>query len=231
MTASLDAPRFTPVGDGGLLVEFATEISEAANDAVIALDRAIGDTDFDGLIEVVPAYVNLLVVFDPVRTDHAAVESMVRAVLPHGGSADGQRRHHVVPVCYDEQFAPDLDAVAEATGLTVEAVINTQLAAEYRVALYGFAPGYAYMSGVPTELQLPRKASPVRGVPADSLIIAGPQCLVTTLEMPAGWWVLGRSATSILRPTDADPFLFDVGDRVSFRRIDLATFDELAAGT
>ncbi len=227
MTTSLGAPRFTPVGDSGLLVEFATEVSDAANDAVIALDRAIADAQLLGVIEVVPAYVNLLVVFNPLVADHLQIEADVRAVLPTDLGATSKGNEHVVPVCYDEQFAPDLPAVAEATGLSVEAVIAAHLAVEYRVAMYGFAPGYAYMSGVPTEIQLPRKSSPVRGVAADSLIIAGPQCLVTTLEMPAGWWVLGRSSTQILRPAADEPFLFAVGDRVRFRRVDLATFDQL----
>jgi len=59
----------------------------------------------------------------------------------------------------------------------------------------------------------------VRGVPAGSVIIAAGQCIVTTLTMPTGWWIIGHSPTLILDPTGAQPFLFDVGDRVKFRRV------------
>ena len=59
----------------------------------------------------------------------------------------------------------------------------------------------------------------MRGVAAGSVIIAGAQCLVTTLTMPTGWWVIGRSPTRILTGDAARPFLFDVGDRVRFRRV------------
>lgn len=76
-------------------------------------------------------------------------------------------------------------------------------------------------------IQLPRKASPVRGVAAGSVIVAGPQCLITTLEMPTGWSILGRSPTRVLRNTADRPFLFDVGDRIMFEQVDLATYERL----
>ena len=90
----------------------------------------------------------------------------------------------------------------------------------------GFAPGFAYLAGVPAAIQLPRKPAPVRGLPAGSVAIAGPQCLTSTLVMPTGWWVIGRSPTRILTDDSERPFLFDVGDEVVFRRIDRATFDK-----
>lgn len=227
MTSAPDAPWYTPVGGCGVLVEFATAISDAANDAVIALDRAITAARVPGVIEVVPAFVNLLVVFDPLVTDHDVVEAAVRSIRSNVTATPGTGHDHVVPVCYEDDFAPDLAAVAAATGLSVDAVIDVHVAAEFRVAMYGFAPGYAYMSGLPATIQVPRKAAPVRGIAADSVIIAGPQCLITTMEMPTGWSVIGRSATQVLRPDDASPFLFDVGDRVRFSRIDRATFDRM----
>jgi inhibitor of KinA len=70
----------------------------------------------------------------------------------------------------------------------------------------------------------------VRGIPAGSVIVAGPQCLVTTIDMPTGWSVIGRSPTRVLRPEADQPFLFDPGDRVVFERIDRAAYDELVGG-
>ena len=78
MNVALDAPRYTAVGDCGVLVEFATEVSDAANDAVIALDRAVTAALPNGVTELVPAFVNLLVVFDPLVTDHQLVEAELR---------------------------------------------------------------------------------------------------------------------------------------------------------
>jgi inhibitor of KinA len=207
---------YRPVADHALLVEFASQISDAAHAAVLALDQALTATPFAGFREAVPAFANLLVTFDPVVTDHLQVEQHLRSLADPGGPR-AEPRHHQVDISYDN--APDLAEVARRTGLSVQAVIKAHLAGEYRVFLYGFAPGYAYLGGVPTALRLDRKPSPLRGIAAGSVIIAGAQCLITTLTMPTGWWIIGHSPTAILTGDAQRPFLFDVGDRVTFRRI------------
>jgi inhibitor of KinA len=218
---------FRPVADDALLVSFADEISDAAHARVVALDQAIAEAAPAGVVETVPALVNLLVCFDVMKTDHAAVEATVRGLLrePEKLGLEGTTRR--VAVCYETPFGPDLDAVARATGLGKEAVINAHLAGDYHVLMYGFAPGYAYMAGVLDAIRVPRKPAPVRDVPAGSVIIAGSQCLVTTQKMPTGWSIIGRSPTPILTGKTDRPFLFDVGDRVVFERIDLDTFGRL----
>jgi inhibitor of KinA len=110
-------------------------------------------------------------------------------------------------------------------------VIAAHLGGRYRVYMYGFAPGYAYLGGVAPEIQVPRRTSPVRDVPAGSVIIAGPQCIVTTVTMPTGWWIIGRSPVRIFRPEATDPFLLDVGAEVRFVQISTAEMaEELADG-
>ncbi|MGJ8622490.1 MAG: 5-oxoprolinase subunit B family protein [Yoonia sp.] len=220
-------PQFKDIADHALLVTFANEISEEAHAQVIALDTALAGDMPAGVIETVPALVNLLVSFDPLVTDHSTVTAHVCKHLEglDAKSVTGVRR--TVQVCYEGQLAPDLEAVATATGLTPEAVINAHLAGDFNVLMYGFAPGYAYLSGVPQDIQVPRKPKPVRDVPAGSVIIAGPQCLITTLTMPTGWSIIGRSPTSVLTGDPDHPFLFDVGDRVAFERIDAATFERM----
>ena len=218
-------PVFRPVADHALLVEFGTTISDAVHDAVLRLDQALTAQPFPGFTEAVPAFVNLLVDFDPVKTDHAEVEAYLRDLLSAAAAAKATPTLREVLVCYDAPFAPDLEAVARQTGLSPDAVIDAHCAGRYDVFMYGFAPGYAYLAGVPPALQLDRKPSPVRGMPAGSVMIAGPQCLVTTQVMPTGWWIIGRSPTRILTGDAAHPFLFDVGDRVTFRRITRAEFE------
>lgn len=224
-------PTFKAVADHALLVTFAEQISDAAHAKVVALDKALANRAPVGVIETVPALVNLLVSFDPLATDHSAVETATRACLDDLDVQTLQGQTRRVQVCYDGPFAPDIDAVAAATGLSRDAVISAHLAGDYRVLMYGFSPGYAYLSGVAADIQVPRKPAPVRDVPAGSVIIAGPQCLITTLTMPTGWSIIGRSPTQVLTGDPDHPFLFDVADRVVFERIDLATFDRLNGGT
>ncbi len=209
-------PQFRPVAEHGLLVEFGDRLNEASHAAVLRLDRALAAQPFPGFAEAVPAYVNLLVQFDPLVIDHTGVENALRALLLAAPTATQTGALRSVDVVYD---GADLAEVATRTGLTPDQVIATHLAGDYSVALYGFAPGYAYLSGLPDPIRLPRKDAAVRGVPAGSVIIAAGQCIVTTLTMPTGWWIIGHSPTLILDPTGPQPFLFDVGDRVKFRRV------------
>lgn len=220
-------PVFTPMAEHGLLVEFGDSIDRAINDRVLSLDSSLAASPFDGFLEAVPAYASLLIRFDPLIADHRTAETHTRGLL---GRPTAPRRSALreVSVCYDTDLAPDLRAVADATGLTEEAVIAAHLAGRYEVFMYGFAPGYAYLAGVPDVLRLPRKPGAVKGVAAGSVLIAGPQCLVSTLTMPTGWWNIGRSPTRILTQDEEHPFLFGVGDSVMFTRIDRTTYNSEA---
>lgn len=209
-------PLFRAVAEHGLLVEFGDRIDAATHAAVLRLDQALQAHPFAGFVEAVPAYVNLLVRFDPLRTDHTTVEAALRALLSASVAVAHATALRHVDADYD---GADLAEVAARCGLTPEEVVATHLNAEYRVALYGFAPGYAYLSGLPEAIRLPRKEAAVRDVAAGSIIIAAGQCIVTTLTMPTGWWIIGHSPTVILDPQGARPFLFDVGDRVRFRQV------------
>jgi len=209
----VSTPAFRPVGEGALLVDFGGGIDEAVFAEVVALDRAIAADPPTGLEEAVPAYTSLLLVFDPCATDHAAMETAARRLI---APAEGfpAATVHEVPVRY--RGAPDLEAAAERLGMTPDALAATHAASDYRVFMYGFAPGYAYLGGVPEALHLPRKPAAVRGHPVGSVMIAGAQCLISTLPMPTGWWVIGHTDFRVLDAEATEPFRFAPGDRVRF---------------
>ena len=212
-------PEFKPVSDCALLVELGTSVDDEINRSIVKLDRALAKADIPGVKEVIPALVNLLVLFDPLLTDHGAVQSAAEALFPLDTAELEVGRSYAIRVCYDGLFSPDLEQVATACGLSTDAVINAHSSVEYRVSMYGFAPGFAYLTGVPQIIQIPRKTAPVRDIPTGSVIIAGPQCLTTTLKMPTGWSIIGRSDAKIMTGDPGRPFLFDVGDTVTFQRI------------
>lgn len=214
-------PVFRPAGSGALLADFGSAIEERLFARVLSLDHALATARPSWLQETVPAYTSLLIVFDPLAVDHGEVVDYVRA-MPSTPVDLLATTTHVVPVCYEGEAAPDISAVATRLGTSVEAVIAAHLAGDYRVFMYGFAPGYAYLGSVPGELQLPRKVAAVRGHAVGSVLVAGPQCLITTLPMPTGWWVIGRTPLRVLDPASEQPFLFEAGDRVRFTRVGLA---------
>jgi inhibitor of KinA len=207
-------PEVRPVGDSGVLLVFGSTVDAGLFDRILALDAALNADPLPGMVETVPAYVTLLIEYDPLVTEFEAVAAAALARLAGVTGQAIEARTHIIPMVFED--APDLDEVAVRTGLRVDAVIAAHLAAEYRVYMYGFAPGYAYMDGVPKALQLPRKPVPVRSRPVGTVMIAGGQCLITTLPMPTGWWVIGQTDVQVLRIDDPAPFLFRPGDRVRF---------------
>ncbi|KAB7647602.1 5-oxoprolinase subunit B family protein [Polymorphobacter fuscus] len=214
------APTVQPVGDTAVLLGFGDAIDPAVFDGILALEAAIIADPPPGLVETVPAYVTLLIVFDPLVTDG---ETIAAAALARTGTARPTTGAlHWIAMCSDAHLAPDLADVADRVAMPAADVLAAHFATEYRVYMYGFAPGYAYMDGVVPALQLPRKPVPVRSRPTGSVMIAGGQCLITTLPMPTGWWVIGATTTQVLRP---DGFLFQPGDRVRFTPQPRADFD------
>lgn len=211
-----ESPSFSPIGDCGLLVTLADDATDAANDRVIALDHAIAAAGIVGVAEVIPALVNLAVRFDPIITDHATIAAAIRDLFPLPKTSDAPTQTRVIPVCYDPDLCPDLTAVAEAKGVSIDAVIDAHASARLRVSMYGFAPGYAYLSGLPAAIHVPRKTTALRDVPQGSVLIAGAQSILTPLTMPTGWNIIGRSPVEII---ENGAFLFDVGDTVTFTRI------------
>jgi KipI family sensor histidine kinase inhibitor len=122
----------------------------------------------------------------------------------------------VVPVRYD---GDDLEDVAEALGCTVADVVEGHTSAEHRVGFFGFAPGFAYIDGLPDSLRLPRRASPRPRVGQGMVAIAGTQTVVYPGGTPGGWHLIGRTSEVLWDSTSDSPSRLSVGDRVVFRAV------------
>ena len=206
--------RLLPVGDTAFSVEFGPSVSEAANARVMALKDAIDAAALTGLVEMVPSFRALLVVLDPRRTDFATLAAKVAGLaqnLGEGRKASG--RHWTLGVRYD---GPDLDAVAQACGLTPGEVAALHAGAVYRVHMLGFLPGFAYMAELPEPIRLPRRSEPRLKVPAGSVAIADAMTAVYPWESPGGWHLIGRTDAVLFDQTRSPPAMLAPGDTVSF---------------
>jgi KipI family sensor histidine kinase inhibitor len=221
------APRLLPLGDAGLVVQYGgDEISEAANAAVLALGRAVESRPPDGVVEVVPTYRSLLIVYDPLRTTAAQIRRTVEEIATHADPADlSPGRPIAIPVAYGGTLGPDLAAVAQEAGLSEPEVIALHSGEEYRVFMLGFTPGFPYMGTLPPRLRVARLSSPRIRVPGRSVAIAGLQTGVYPIESPGGWRLIGRTPLRIYDPSRSNPFLLEAGNRVRFVPISEAEFE------
>ena len=129
----------------------------------------------------------------------------------------GKARIVEVPVCYDPEFAPDIEDVAKKLNLSLKELAERHAASEHRVLMIGFAPGHAYMGGLDPKLAVPRRATPRANVPEGSVAIANDQTVVYPYTIPGGWSIIGRTPLTVFDAGRAEPSLFAPGDRVRFR--------------
>lgn len=118
-----------------------------------------------------------------------------------------------LPATWD---GPDLEAVAETAGISVDGVIGALRGVELRVAFCGFSPGFAYMTGLPGHLQIPRRDRPRAEVPAGSIAIAAGYCAVYPTRSPGGWHLLGTCTAALFDPEGDPPALLRPGTLVRF---------------
>jgi KipI family sensor histidine kinase inhibitor len=106
-------------------------------------------------------------------------------------------------------------------------LIARHVAGDYRVAMIGFTPGFAYLSGLDPMIATPRRPTPRPRTPSGTISIGGNQACVQCLSAPSGWHLLGRTPVRTFHPRRDPMFLMEPGDAVTFFAIDAARFDPL----
>lgn len=222
-------PRLLPQGDAALVVELGDRIDRAVSERVTALALAVREASVVGVVELVPTFRSLLVHYDPLTVTFADIAARVRALLD--GLVIGRQRRRLVhlPVCYDDDCAPDLGEIASLTGLSRAEVIGLHGSVDYHVYMLGFLPGYPYMGDLPERLRLPRLTTPRVRVPPRSVAIANAMTAVYPVESPGGWRLIGAVPVDLFDIRRDAPALLAPGDRVRFTAVPRAAFEDLRA--
>ncbi len=216
--------RIVPLGESGWTVVLGDKVSRELHRRVTELAAQIAAARLPGLIEIVPAYAAVTVFFEGDAAEmwrrlealsHPARSEGTEGCRPERSEGAGPHLH-TIPVLYD---GPDLDFVAEQTGLSAAEVIRRHTEPEYLVYLLGFAPGFAYLGDLHPSLVLPRRSSPRTRVPAGSVAIAGAQTAVYPLATPGGWHLLGSTPLRMFDPACDPAALLTAGDRVRFESV------------
>jgi KipI family sensor histidine kinase inhibitor len=205
-------------GDTMLLVEWEQVIDPVVNQRAIDLAGRLQSRIGRVVRDIVPGYCSLAVHFDPLHTDVAALERVIREeavkvrdrVDPSGG------RVVEIAVSYGGQNGPDLENVAQFAECSEAEVIARHTNRTYRVYMLGFVPGFAYMGRVDASIAAPRHRVPRERVPAGSVGIAGEQTGVYPISTPGGWQLIGRTNEIMFDATRSPASLLQPGDLVRF---------------
>jgi KipI family sensor histidine kinase inhibitor len=196
--------RTLPYGDRAVLVE--------VDGPPISLRDALTAADVVGIDELVPAARTLLVRYDPQRVDRAQVVAAVEAAA--SGAARATTRVGSLVTLAVHYDGADLAEVAQLAGCSVDEVVHRHSGAEYTVAFCGFAPGFAYLTGLDPSLRQPRLATPRARVPAGAVGIAGEYTAAYPRASPGGWRLIGRTDAELWSLGRAEPALLRAGARV-----------------
>lgn len=221
------SPKILPYGDCAFLIEFGNQIDRSVSERILHLNEELLKSNFTGLVETLPTFRSLLVKYDPLQTGFETLSAEIEGLLTLATRpATSHRRWHV-PVCYEEDYAPDLAYVADAANVSPTRVIDLHIKTEFHVYMIGFVAGYAYLGDLPQELSLPRRADPRVRVPAGSIAIALTMAAIYPVVSPGGWHLIGRTPIRIFDTSFNRPALFTPGDKIEFRPMNAKQYKAL----
>jgi inhibitor of KinA len=235
--------EIVPLGDSALIVRVRERFQDApeqALDTVLRAFQQLQDATIPGVIELAPAYTSVSVFFDPNTVAKATktpdnvfdwlarrIRVAVAGVAAAGRITRSRSQTVEIPVCYDPEFALDIDDVARRANISPSEVIRLHSAAEYRVACIGFVPGFPFLTGLPKKLATPRRDVPRKEIPVGSVGIGGAQTGIYPLRSPGGWNLIGRTPSRLFDPKKNPPVLLRAGEHVRFRKITRDEFESL----
>jgi inhibitor of KinA len=236
--------EIVPLGESALIVRVRERFEDAPEetlDEVLRAFQRIRNAAIPGVIELAPAYTSVAVFFDPVGVVKANgtpdglfdwLATKIRSALRSVSTRDGRRsstasRTVEIPVCYDSEFAPDLDHVAEHAKISPTEVVDLHSSGEYRAACIGFVPGFPFLTGLARKLATPRRDLPRKEIPPGSVGIGGRQTGIYPLRSPGGWNLIGRTPLKLFDPTKDPPAFLRASDCVRFRTMTREEFEAI----
>ena len=209
------------ISETSALVEFGNEINPDTNKKIRILCDYLESNPFCGLVEYIPYFTSISVIYDPIKINSISPFEKVKEILESilcklDFSAEYEENIVEIPVCYGNEYGPDIEYVAEVNNMSVSDVIDIHSKGKYLVYMIGFAPGFPYLGGMSEKIAAPRRDTPRTAVPEGSVGIAGMQTGVYPLETPGGWQLIGRTPLKLFDAESKDKTLLKCGDIIKF---------------
>lgn len=225
----------SPMGESAIIIELGNELDLLTHQKVQAISFYLENHPFYWMIEYIPAFSTVTIFYNSLE-----IMNSVKGELPyqfvcnelHEALSDLPVDQHIetriveIPVCYGEQFGPDLEYVAKLNGLTPDEVVQIHSSAEYTVYMIGFAPGFPYLGGMSEKIAAPRLPSPRLKIPERTVGIAGKQTGIYPISTPGGWNLIGRTPVELFQPNAETPSLLRAGDKIRFKPISYQEYIE-----
>lgn len=210
-------PTYHPMGDQALVIQFEHVVSLEVSKRVHALTQRIKNSKLPGVKDLFPAFNNLTVCYDPAVIQY---DELIKRVDPLIGDLSGEsaldsKTIHV-PVVFGGEYGPDLEEIAERSGLKSFEVVELLTSQPFLVYMIGFIAGYAYCGDIDPRLSFPRRANPRPKVRKGTIQIVNQQTGIFTMTAPSGWHLVGWTPMEMFNPYANPPSLLAAGNYLRY---------------
>jgi len=222
--------KYLLAGDRALVIEFGDSIEEQINSKIRSLTLAMASEGIIGIIETIPTYRSLMVIYEPMLIQ---LDELIDKVKSIESKMDEMKLPDAkviqIPTLYGGEYGPDIDFVAEHNKISSDEVIKIHTSMEYLIYMIGFTPGFPYLGGMNDKIATPRLQSPRGKIPAGSVGIADKQTGIYPIESPGGWQLIGRTPVKLYDSCRKEPVLLNAGDYIKFVQIDEKQYKDIEA--
>lgn len=209
--------KFLIVGDSALSIQMESEISLDVNEKVRMLYKNLNDNPINGIVEMVPTYASLMVHYRPEKITYTNLRKEIEQRI--NDSTEVERISMIVkeiPICYDREFAPDLEDCVAFENISVKEFIRMHSEHEYYAYMLGFAPGHAYKARFEEPFHFKRRETPRVRIPGGSIVAQLSLSNFIPFPQPCGWNIVGGTPLTICDYNRKDPFLVHAGEWVKY---------------
>lgn len=223
-------PAYKQFGERSILIEWPQEIHENILMEVLAFKKIIQESYIKQKVYIKSAYNSLLITYDFTIDKIYNEKSALKSLYEHLKSTEKPvSTLWKIPVCYEAEFAPDLECLSLDKNLSKDQIINLHSGLDYMVYFIGFLPGFLYLGGLDERLNFPRKSKPRLSVKKGSVGIGGHQTGVYPSDSPGGWNIIGNTPVHFFDVHKPRPCFAEAGDKIRFYPVSITDYKKIQA--
>lgn len=222
-------PRIRRMGERSVLIEFEPAINENLLEKLLGLKKFIQNELLKQRVEVINTYNSLLVNYGlGIEDVYGEVLKLKRLVDEANIQNKIEKALYHIPVCYEDEFAPDLNFLSAEKKLPKNEIIRLHSEPIYTVYFIGFLPGFLYLGGLDKKLHISRKDQPRLSVPKGAVGIGENQTGIYPQSSPGGWQLIGNSPVPLFDKNMLPPCEISAGDKLKFYPVSLEEYNRIS---
>ncbi len=207
------------LGDSALYCDFGDEVNIDINSKVINFFKILQKKKISGIINIVPSYNKLIIVFDLSITNYKELKEKIETIKIEGFEKKNEKIIKI-PVCCDIEFALDSERLSAKLNISFDEILNLYFSKDYFCYMTGFIAGMPFLGDIDPKIRFKRLETPRVKVPKGSIGLTEQFCNIYTFESPGGWNIIGNTPINVFNKFNLEkPALVNAGDIVKFYKI------------